>query len=139
MKPFFFPFAAAATLVCAGMAHAADLTVQVGGLKDANGKVMVAVFDRADSFLKQPVRVAAADAQQGAVQVVVAGLPPGDYAVSVFKDENGNGRLDRNVVGMPVEPYGFSNDAAGSYGPPRFQDALVHLLDAGGTATVNLR
>lgn len=130
---------AGALLAWAGMAQAADMTVGIEGLKNANGQVLVAVFDRAADFLKQPVRVAAVSAQQGKVQVSIAGLPAGDYALSVFQDENGNGKLDKNVVGMPTEPYGFSNDAAGSYGPPSFQDATVRLADTGGSATITLR
>lgn len=134
-----FVFAIAATLTCAGMAHAADLTVEVAGLQDANGKLLVAVFDSADTFLKQPVRTAAADAQSGAVRLVIAGLPAGDYALSIFKDANGNGKLDRNRLGMPIEPYGFSNDAAGSYGPPSYQASLVHVPPAGAATTIHLR
>ncbi|WP_181259270.1 DUF2141 domain-containing protein [Pseudoduganella armeniaca] len=128
-----------ALLAWAGAVQAADMSVGVEGLKNANGQVLVAVFDRAADFLKQPVRVAAVTARQGTVKVSIAGLPAGDYAVSVFQDENGNGKLDKNVVGMPVEPYGFSNDAAGSYGPPSFQDATVRLADSGGSATITLR
>ncbi|AXA93265.1 DUF2141 domain-containing protein [Massilia sp. YMA4] len=130
---------AGALLAGAGMAQAADMTVGIEGLKNANGQVLVAVFDRAADFLKQPVRVAAVTAQQGKVRVSIAGLPAGDYALSVFQDENGNGKLDKNVIGMPVEPYGFSNDAAGSFGPPSFQDAAVRLADTGGSATITLR
>ncbi|WUR13315.1 DUF2141 domain-containing protein [[Empedobacter] haloabium] len=130
---------AGALLAGAGMAQAADMTVGIEGLKNANGQVLVAVFDRAADFLKQPVRVAAVTAQQGKVRVSIAGLPAGDYALSVFQDENGNGKLDKNVIGMPVEPYGFSNDAAGSFGPPSFLDAVVHLADTGGSATITLR
>ena len=135
----YFHFAVAALFACAGLARAADLTVEVAGLKDADGKVLVAVYDSADTFLKQPMRTAAATAQAGTVRLVVSGLPAGDYALSVFKDSNDNGKLDKNVVGMPVEPYGFSNDAAGSYGPPAFTAALVHLPAAGAAATINLR
>lgn len=138
MKPIFV-FAIAATFACARMAHAADLTVDVAGLTDANGQLLVAVFDRADSFLKQPVRTAAAAAQSGTVRLILAGLPAGDYALSVFKDANGNGKLDRNPVGMPIEPYGFSNDAAGSYGPPSYLASLVHLPPVGASTTINLR
>jgi uncharacterized protein (DUF2141 family) len=135
----YFRFAVAAMFACAGMARAADLTVEVAGLKDARGTVMVAVYDRADNFLKQPVRTAAADAQTAPVRLVIAGLPAGDYALSVFNDANGNGKLDKNPVGMPIEPYGFGNDAAGSYGPPGYQASLVHLPAAGATTTIHLR
>jgi uncharacterized protein (DUF2141 family) len=66
-------------------------------------------------------------------------LPSGDYALSVFHDVNGNGELDTNQVGMPIEPYGFSNDAAGNYGPPSFEQSRVHLPEAGSLVTINLR
>ena len=130
---------AAAALASTGLAQAADLTVAVAGVQSAKGQVMVAVYDGAEHFLKQPLRTAAVAAQPGQVQLLIADLPPGDYAVSLFQDENGNGKLDKNPVGMPVEPYGFSNDAAGNYGPPSFQQSRAHLAAAGNTVTVNLR
>lgn len=77
------------------------------------------------------MRKAAVDAQAGKVRVVVVGLSASDYALSVFQDENGNGKLDTNPVGTPIESYGFSNDAAGSFGPLSFQQALLHVAAAG--------
>jgi uncharacterized protein (DUF2141 family) len=135
----FFQFAIAAVFAGAGIVHAADLTVDVAGVKDVKGKVLVAVFSRADDFLKQPVRTAAVDTQLGKVRVVISDLPPGDYALSVFQDKNSNGQLDTNPVGMPIEPYGFSNDAMGNYGPPSFEQSRVHLPQAGSQITINLR
>ncbi|MFZ4877204.1 DUF2141 domain-containing protein [Janthinobacterium sp. Mn2066] len=129
----------AAALAISNLAQAADLNVEVAGLKQAKGKVFVAVYNRAEDFLKQPMRTATADAQPGKVTLLIAGLPPGDYALSVFHDENANGKLDTNLIGMPVEPYGFSNDASGNYGPPSFKQSLLHVPEAGATATVNLR
>jgi len=132
------PFAVTA-LLASTLAQAADLTVDVAGLKDAKGQVMVAVYDRADNFLKQPMRAAMVAAQAGKVQLVINDLPPGDYAITVFQDKNDNGALDTNPVGMPIEPYGFSNDAAGHMGPPSFEQARVHLAENGSQTTINLR
>lgn len=129
----------AAALTGPVLAQAADLTVDVAGVKNAKGKVMVAVYDSAAKFLKEPVRTAAVDAQPGKVRLLIAGLPEGDYALSLFHDVNGNGELDANPVGMPTEPYGFSNDAAGHFGPPSFEQSRLHLPQAGSVATVNLR
>ncbi|HJW57163.1 MAG TPA: DUF2141 domain-containing protein [Burkholderiaceae bacterium] len=134
-----FRFVMAVALASASLAQAADLTVEVAGVKNAKGKVMVAVFNRAEDFLDKPVQAAAVDAQPGTVRLVFAGLPAGDYALSVFQDENRNGALDTNPAGMPIEPYGFSNDAAGNDGPPSFQQALAHLPAAGGKVTIHLR
>ncbi len=134
-----FQVVVVAALLASPVAQAADLAVEVAGLKDARCQVLVAVYDRADGFLKQPVRTAAVDARPGRVRLVIAGLPSGDYAIGVFQDQNGNGELDTNPVGMPVEPYGFSNDAMSGFGPPTFEQARVHLADAGSSLTINLR
>lgn len=121
------------------MAQAAELTVEVTGLKSAKGQVMLAVYNKSESFLKQPFKVAAVNAQADKVRLLVADLPAGDYALSVFQDENSNGKLDSNPIGMPVEPYGFSNDVAGNYGPPSFAQAVVQVPDAGKLISIKLR
>jgi uncharacterized protein (DUF2141 family) len=56
----------------------------------------------------------------------------------VFADENGNGKLDTNLVGMPTERYGFSNDAKGNRGAPEF-DAAAIAVDADLQAVIHLR
>lgn len=135
MSRFISALLFAAALPC----FAADLTINVDGVASADGQVMVAVFNSADSFLGKPVRVAAAPAHEGAVQLQVAGLPAGDYALAVYHDANGNGKLDRNSVGMPTEDYAFSNDAFGKRGAPSFADARIALPADGAIARVNLR
>jgi uncharacterized protein (DUF2141 family) len=134
-----FQCVAAIMLAATSLAQAADLRVDVAGLANARGTVMVAVFDSAGHFLKQPLRTAAVAAQAGKVQLLISDLAPGDYAVSLFQDENGNGKLDKNLVGMPIEPYGFSNDAPSNDGPPGFEQARVHVGAAGNVVTVSLR
>lgn len=140
----FFKMAVMAAVIgtSVGAAHAADLTVDVTGLASANGKVLVAVYNRAEDFLKKPVRATAAAAAAGnggVVRLVVGDLPPGEYALTVFLDANGNGKLDTNPIGMPVEPYGFSNNASGNYGPPSFKAAAVQLPAGGAITTITLR
>ena len=106
--------------------------VTVTGVRSDRGTVMVAICDRA-SFL-QPTCVfrGRASAQQGTVLVRVGNVPPGVYAVQAYQDENGNGRVDRTLLGIPKEGIGFSRDAPMRFGPPRFDDAAVTL--AGDTA-----
>jgi len=52
-----------------------------------------------------------------------AGIKPGDYAIEVFHDQNGNGRLDTDTLGIPTEGVGTSNNAKGHWGPPRYEEA----------------
>ena len=72
----------------------------------------MAVFDSADAWNGKAKAIAqqAQSASAASVEFSFADLPSGTYAVSVMHDENGNGSLDSNFLGMPVEGYGFSND-----------------------------
>jgi uncharacterized protein (DUF2141 family) len=70
---------------------------------------------------------------------VFSGVAPGDYAVSVFHDENKNGILDRNFIGMPKEGVGASNDAAGKLEPPKFEDARFSYKGGQQALTIHLK
>src|SRR5215813_5735647 len=102
------------------LASAANLTVTVKDVRNANGSVLIAVYDL--SGFGKP-ELAKAKQNAGEVKFVFQGLPAGKYAVAAFHDENGNGKLDRNSLGVPTEGYGFSNDAQGTTGPPNFNQA----------------
>jgi uncharacterized protein (DUF2141 family) len=137
-------------LFLAWPALAGELRVTIDGLRSSEGTLLIGLYNSAESFsraidlsdkegfLNDPYRVAgvalmANEAMKGGV--VLSNLKPGRYAVIVFHDENGNGRLDKNFWGVPTEPYGFSNDAQGILGPPKFEDAAM-TLDGGDTAIV---
>jgi len=57
------------------------------------------------------------------VIVVIDSLVYGEYAVRVFHDENRNGKIDTNFLGIPDEDYGYSKDASGWFGPPSWENA----------------
>lgn len=130
-------FASASALV---HVHAADLTVNVKGARSAQGLVLVALYDGAQTFLKPgqhtAVQMAPADAQ--GVTVVFRNLPAGRYALTTFHDENANGKLDFNLTGSPLEALGFSNDALGTAAAPTFDKAVIHLT-ADAAVTIQLR
>jgi uncharacterized protein (DUF2141 family) len=77
-------------------------------------------------------------ARTGSQSIVFTQLSPGRYAIIVFHDENDNGLLDENLLGMPTELYGFSNDAAGVFSAPSFDAAAVMLGD-GKSISINLQ
>lgn len=99
-----------------------SLTVQIEKLKKLEGKVMIAVYDKEDSFLDQAVTGGIVAATANSVSYSFSDLEEGVYAISIFHDVNGNGKLDTNFVGIPTEPYAFSNNAKGMFGPPNFAD-----------------
>lgn len=127
-RPSLVFFAAAALTLACGLTHAADLTVEVLGARSAQGSVAGALFPSGPGWLKpgQAVQGQFLPASDKVV-LLFRGLAPGRYAVSAYHDENGNAKLDANVVGLPTEPYGFSRNAQGRMGPPAFDDAAVDV------------
>jgi uncharacterized protein (DUF2141 family) len=113
------------TAFTAGAARAADLTVAVQDVDNTKGSVVAAFYDSEASFLKPPLTKALlkTKAVEGSVSFVVHDLPAGKYAVTTFHDENDSGKLATNSLGVPTEGYGFSNDAQGAGGPPKFAQA----------------
>ena len=123
MRTFFF----LSMMLAASLVGAQNkLTVVVDGIEKSNGTVLVAVYDSIH-FMKQPLYYGMAKVEQDAeeVTVVIENIVPGNYAVAVYHDENDNGKLDAGAYGIPIEKYGFSNNAAGSMGPPAFQECMV--------------
>jgi uncharacterized protein (DUF2141 family) len=102
------------------------IKVDVVGLHTNEGKVHCALYSSADGFPDDSAKAAKLTTAKIANERVVCEFPavtPGEYAVSVYQDENSNGKLDRNFMGVPKEGVGASNDAKGSFGPPKFADA----------------
>ena len=61
------------------------------------------------------------------------------YAVAVLHDENDNAKMDFNFLGMPLEGYGFSNDASALFGPPSFSAAAFRLTARASHVSVKIR
>jgi uncharacterized protein (DUF2141 family) len=100
------------------------LVVKVTNLGDLKGQVMVGLFDKEDNFLKEPIKGVSAKVTAEGQELVFENLPYGEYAVSVIHDENENGELDTFLV-IPTEPYGFSNNVMGKFGPPSFEQTKI--------------
>ncbi|MGH8027562.1 MAG: DUF2141 domain-containing protein [Pseudoxanthomonas sp.] len=105
------PFALIAALSSAS-ALAGDLTVKLHGIRAQTGLVKVAVVDSQQAWdgKAAPVQGDGAPPTGEDASFTFNDLKPGSYAVMITHDENGNGKLDTNVVGMPLEGYGFSNN-----------------------------
>ncbi len=111
-------------LIGAAPAAAPDgaIIVDVSGVRSDKGLVRVSVCPRAN-FLGNCPWFASVPAQKGEVTLAVPGVPSGRYAVQAFHDEDGDGKLGRNWMGIPREGIGFSNDAMAHLTYPRFSVA----------------
>ena len=116
------------SLFIATAVAAADLEVSIEGLRSDEGNVRVSVHRRdgaADFPNGDGVSGAFRRADPDGARFVFADLAPGDYAAAAFHDEDADGELDTNALGLPTEGYGFSNDARGMMGPPGFDAAAI--------------
>jgi len=104
-----------------------SLTVRVAGFASKQGAVRLALFDSDATWLQTTAHEGVLDLRGPVVTWTVEDLPLGAYAVAVFHDENGNGVKDANALGMPTEPYGFSNDARRVIGPATWKEASFDL------------
>ena len=105
------------------MAAASTVEVTVNNVRNDHGRVLVALCARADFLRPHCAWKGSVAAARGSVVVRIDNVPPGTYAAQAFHDENANGRLDRNLLGLPEEGMGFSHDAPMRMGPPRFAAA----------------
>ena len=133
-------------LICFGMSVSADevsarIVVTIIGFESDAGQVLVALWNDPERFPTGENHITASRAviKDGSAQVEFADVAPGEYALSVFHDENGNGELDTGFMGIPKEPIGASNDARGRFGPPKFDDARFQVDDGVVELTVNLQ
>src|SRR5580698_4315363 len=111
------------------------LTVRIVGARNAKGKIRVALFRSAEGFPGDASKAfrrenAPIDPRTLSSQIVLADLPAGQYALSVFHDENLNETLDKNFMGIPKEGYGASNNPAKKMRAPTFEEArFSHQAD----------
>jgi uncharacterized protein (DUF2141 family) len=100
------------------------LEVVVNNLPNSNGHVGIQVMDAQ----KKTVSSAYVSVWDQGSMVTFHNLPPGKYAVRMYHDENNNGKMDANMMGIPTEKYGFSNNVTGIMGtPPEFSKMLFDL------------
>ena len=115
-----------------------DIIVEVKNTENDEGKMFFALHDNEDDFLKKEIRGQVKAIKNGSSMVIFKNVPAGMYAVSVFHDENDDGKLDTNSFGIPNEAYGCSNNAKGFMGPPKWKNAKFELKDKDQYLVINL-
>ncbi len=133
MKKTLLSVIAAAAMCLSAAAEATPatgytLTVSVEGVRSDAGKIMAQLL-KADGTTGKAIEAGGqfAAAKPGTLTLSFAGLEAGDYGVRLFHDEDGDGDLKTNLIGMPKEGFGFSNRALAKFGPPSFDEMKVSV------------
>lgn len=125
-------------LVAVPLASASDLTVTVEGIAQAKGSIMLGLFDEETYNGDGAVNGANLTVEGDSVTVTFEGLEPGEYAVRLYHDLNDDGEMNTNPFGMPTEPYAFSNDAKGRFGPASWDAAKFTLEGDAGAHIITM-
>jgi uncharacterized protein (DUF2141 family) len=101
------------------------LPLRFDNLSGAGGVIRLALYADAGSFMvEKKARLYSFEVKgRTSMDVEIPGLPYGNYAFAVFQDENSNGKLDKNALGIPVEPYAFSGNPPSKWRMPKFEEA----------------
>ena len=134
--------AAALALFMTGLpAPAADISVTVTGVTDPGGAIGCGLHSSAQSFpMGQTDAQSAWVKPQGSRATCrFTGLPPGQYAIAVVHDLNGNRRVDTNAIGLPTEAWGVSGNIRPALRAPRFAEAAITLGSDPVSITVEVK
>ncbi len=115
-----------------------DIVIKIDHIDNNKGNIYVAVYDSKDSFLDKRFKGTISEINQNSSEVTFKDVPEGVYAISLVHDENGNGKMDSNFLGIPSEDYGCSNNARSFMGPPKWEDAKFEVKARAITQTITL-
>ena len=117
-----------------------SVRVQINGIRNSNGDIACAIFNAAEGYPEESTKaykfIRKASPGNSAI-CQFNDIPSGTYAIAVLHDENANGKLDKNFLGIPREGYGASNNVRPKMSAPAFKDAAFSVK-AGGTTTLNI-
>ena len=101
--------------------------INILNIRNSRGSIACALFDSPDGFpvkfLHYATNIMVIKIRDAKARCDFLDIPPGRYALAVIHDENMDGKLDTNWLGIPKEGYGFSNKAKALLGPPSFEAA----------------
>ena len=102
-----------------------SLEMEINNLESNNGPIYIRILDENEN----PVFVGTSLVDNYSTKISFDSIYPGRYAVQFYHDENQNGKLDMNLIGIPKESYGSSNDVKPLLGPPNFEKMLFNLTE----------
>ncbi|WP_107668648.1 DUF2141 domain-containing protein [Cyanothece sp. BG0011] len=119
-----------------------NLTVEIDGVSDRRGQICFSLFKSSrgfpdsgnDAVDKRCVKIT-----ETPPKITFNDLPPNTYAVAVFWDNNSDGELNRNFLGVPTEKFGFSSNPIVRTGPPKFSDSAILITGKNQVISIKLQ
>jgi uncharacterized protein (DUF2141 family) len=99
----------------------------MSGFDNNEGTAMIALYDSEENFLEKRLLGEISEIKNNEATVIFSDVPEGIYAISVFHDEDDNGKLNMMMGFYPSEATGASNNAPARFGPPKWEDAKFEV------------
>jgi uncharacterized protein (DUF2141 family) len=118
------------------------LVIEVTNIERAEGYMRIGLYNQAAGFPNsgkvftgkiEPVN------QKGRMRIEIPDLPMGSYAIGVHHDLKGHHKMPTNLFGVPIDPYGFSNDARAKWRAPRFEESRIDFSRSGQIVPIEIR
>ena len=126
-------FLVGAALLASSQVSGATLTLVISDVRSDVGALNIGIYDNKNDWLGsstvQKRSLTVLEHTVGGVVTTSFEVEPGEYAIPVHHDDNDNGKMDTNFIGIPKEPTGLSNGAVPKFGPPKYQDAAFRVGD----------
>jgi uncharacterized protein (DUF2141 family) len=116
-----------------------NLTVTIQNLKNIKGDILIGLYDNESNFPRKVATGQVVKVTEQQMRVTFQDIKPGSYAVSVLHDENQNKDMDQGTLGIPIEGFGFSNNAKGFMGPPSFRKASFRVPEGDSAITITMK
>ncbi|MGB5593329.1 MAG: DUF2141 domain-containing protein [Crocosphaera sp.] len=119
-----------------------SLTVEIDGVSDRQGQICLSLFKSSRGFPNSgddAVDKKCLKITETPPKITFNNLPPNTYAVAVFWDDNSDGELNRNFLGIPREKFGFSSNPMVRTGPPKFSDSAILVTGRNLSISIKLQ
>ncbi len=103
------------------------IEMKITNIDNEEGQMLIGLYDSEGNWLNKTFKGIFGEIKNGSCTAEFNNIPDGTYAISVFHDENNNGELDTNFMGVPKEDTGASNNAPANFGPPDWEDAKFEV------------
>ncbi|MBO0931994.1 DUF2141 domain-containing protein [Fibrella aquatilis] len=112
------------------------LQIDISAVRKNSGKIIVELYKDKANWLTTPFQRLTLSTDES-TKTASFNVPQGKYAISIYQDVNGNGKLDQNFLGIPKEPIGFGNNYK-PFGKPKFESASIDFTSASKPESIKL-
>ncbi|NOQ73123.1 MAG: DUF2141 domain-containing protein [Crocinitomix sp.] len=128
-----------ALFIQTGFSQSFNLTLRIENIQEIKGTLHIGIFSNSDDFPKEgkEYKTLKLKVKKKFESILISNLPNGEYAIAIFHDVNSDGKCNTNILGIPKEPYGFSNNIKPRLFKPSFKDCKV-ILSSDKTIVIKL-